>query len=89
MSISKREISMSEVLGTYLSYTPSSTETHEFYADLRTMNHTLLRDAIAECQAAKKEDDAPADITKRQLIHSVYTRKVKELGFKFQVQRLI
>jgi hypothetical protein len=80
MTTAKREISLSEVLGSYLCYTPSSTETHEFFADLRTMNHTLLRDSIQECQQAKKEEGAPAGLPKRHLIHMVYTRKVKELA---------
>ena len=80
MTTTKREISLTEVLGSYLCYTPSSTETHEFLADLRTMNHTLLRDSIQECQKAKKEAGAPEGLPKRHLIHMVYTRKVKELA---------
>lgn len=78
MTIIKREIDLPETLGVYLAYTPSSTETHAFYADLRTMSHTLLRDAILECANSKKQPAAGQ--TKRHLIHSVYTRKIKELA---------
>lgn len=80
MTVVKREVSLSEALGAYLCYTPSSTETHEFFADLRTLNHTLLRDSIRECHHAKKEDSVQGAPSKRHLIHMVYTRKIKELA---------
>ncbi|MCF7699951.1 hypothetical protein [Loktanella sp. M215] len=80
MTIFKREISLSEVLGTYLCYTPGTAETDEFRADLRTLNHTLLRDSIQECHQAEKEKDTANAGSKRHLIHQAYTRKVKELA---------
>lgn len=80
MTILKREITLSEALGAYLCYTPGTAETDGFRADLRTLNHTLLHDSIQECQQAEKVKDAAKTVPKRQLIHQVYTRKVKELA---------
>ncbi|WP_150120290.1 hypothetical protein [Sulfitobacter sp. HI0021] len=80
MTVVKREISLIEALGAYLCYTPKYTETDEFHADLRTLNHTLFRDAIRECHNGKKEEHVEGAPSKRQLIHMVYTRKVKELA---------
>lgn len=93
MSVTKREVSLAEVLGTYLSYTPNYAETEQFRSDLRTMNHTLLRDAIEECKKANKAPKGAAPQTKRHLIHSVYMRKVKELAsiypFLFAVENAL
>lgn len=93
MSIVKRDISLEEVLGTYLDYTPSYAETERFRSDLRTLNHTLLRDAILECtNSPNLATGAPAN-TKRHLMHGVYTRKVKELAslypFLFAVENAL
>lgn len=92
MSIEKREISLMEVLGVYLSYTPNYSETERFRSDLRTLNHTLLRDSILECTKSGKVDK-PNRASKRQLMHSVYTRKVKELAsmypFLFTVENAL
>lgn len=93
MSVAKREISLTEALGRYLSYTPNYAETEQFRTDLRTMNHTLLRDSIEEClQARKAPGEVPAQ-TKRQLMHDVYTRKIKELAslypFLFAVENAL
>ncbi len=61
-------------------YTPRATETDAFLADLRTLNPTLLRDSIYECHRASKSAGMPEGTSKRDLIHAVYTRKVKELA---------
>lgn len=80
MGVAKREISLAEALGLYLSYTPNYNETDQFRTDLRTLNHTLLRDSIKECVEAAKTPQAAPNSTKRRLIHHVYHRKVKELA---------
>ena len=80
MGVAKREISLAEALGLYLSYTPNYNETDQFRTDLRTLNHTLLRDSIKECVEASKTPQAAPNNTKRLAIHHVYCRKVKELA---------
>lgn len=80
MGVAKREISLAEALGLYLSYTPNYNETDQFRSDLRTLNHTLLRDSIKECVEATKTPQAAPNSTKRRAIHHVYHRKVKELA---------
>lgn len=93
MSVAKREISLTEALGRYLSYTPNYAETEQFRTDLRTMNHTLLRDSIEECIQAKKAPGEVSSQTKRQLMHDVYMRKIKELAslypFLFAVENAL
>ncbi len=93
MSVAKREVSLSETLGIYLSYTPSYAETEQFRADLRILNNTLLHDSIKECQKSQKAPQGASQGQKRILIHSVYTRKVKELAalypFIFQVENAL
>ena len=79
-SILKNEVSLREVLGVYLKYTPSYAETEQLHSDLRTMNHTLLRDAILECEKAKKLPATALKGEKRKAFHEVYARKVKELA---------
>lgn len=80
MGVAKREISLTEALGLYLSYTPNYNETDQFRTDLRTLNHTLLRDSIKECVEASKTPQAAPNSAKRAAIHLVYCRKVKELA---------
>lgn len=80
MGVAKREISLAEALGLYLSYTPNYNETDQFRTDLRALNHTLLRDSIKECVEASKTPQAAPNNTKRHAIHHVYCRKVKELA---------
>ncbi len=93
MSIEKREVNIAEVLGVYLSYTPNYAETDGFKSDLRTLNHTLLRDAILECANSGKINVGAQPQTKRQRMHGVYTRKVKELAsiypFLFSVENAL
>lgn len=80
MGVAKREVSLAEALGLYLSYTPNYNETDQFRTDLRTLNHTLLRDSIKECVEASRTPQAAPNNTKRRAIHHVYYRKVKELA---------
>lgn len=93
MSISKEDVSIGEVLGAYLSYTPTYTETEHFWADIGCLNHTLLYDAIVECRDAEKVPAGAEPQTKRQKIHDVYVRKIKELSslypFFFSVENAL
>lgn len=93
MSIEKREVSIAEVLGLYLNYTPTYAETDRFKSDLRTLNHTLLRDSLLECTNSGKLNAGTPPQTKRQRLHGVYTRKVKELAsmypFLFSVENAL
>jgi hypothetical protein len=79
-TIVKSEVSLHEVIGVYLKYTPSYAETEQLRTDLRTMNHTLLRDAILECTKTNKVPDGALKGQKRKAFHEIYTRKVKELA---------
>lgn len=93
MSIEKNEVTIQEALGTYLSYTPTYAETEQLRTDLRTMNHTLIRDAILECQKSKKVPAGAPRGEKRRAMHAVYIRKVKELAslypFLFSVENAL
>lgn len=93
MSVIKEDVSISDALGAYLSYTPSYAETDQFRTDLACLNHTLLRDAIAECVKAEKVHQNADPRTRRQNIHAVYVRKIKELSslypFLFSVENAL
>jgi len=93
MSVIKREIDLPEVLGAYLNYTPRYVETEQFRSDLRTLNHTLLRDTLLECTETERVVEDQLVQSKRQRVHSVYTRKVKELAamypFLFSVENAL
>lgn len=93
MSIEKNEVTIQEALGAYLSYTPTYAETEQLRTDLRTMNHTLIRDAVLECQKSKKVPAEAQRGEKRRAMHAVYTRKVKELAslypFLFSVENAL
>lgn len=79
MSVVKRRISIENLLGTYLSFTPKPTEVDLFYADIRTLNTTLLHDAIEECLETQKLSRGGAE-QQRAEIYRVYIRKTKELA---------
>lgn len=93
MSVEKPEVTMEQVIGAYLNYTPTYAETEQLRTDLRTMNHTLIRDSILECQKARKVAVYAPRGEKRRVMHAVYTRKVKELAalypFLFTVENAL
>ncbi|MCJ2065988.1 hypothetical protein MKK63_25250 [Methylobacterium sp. J-088] len=79
MSISKRHVTTRELLGEYLTFTPGSREIDLLEADMRTLNPTLLRDAILEGVNTRVRRSVPAS-DQRRLLHQIYARKVKEFS---------
>lgn len=79
MSISKRHVPTHKLLGEYLTFTPRSRETDLLNADMRTLNPTLLRDAIREATETRRLRAVPPT-EQRQLLHQIYTRKIKEFS---------
>lgn len=78
-SITKRHIPTRELLGEYLSFVPRPQEVDHFEVDMRTLNPTLLRDSIREGVQVRRLQAVPVD-QQRQIIHRIYTRKVKEFS---------
>jgi len=79
MPITKRHVQTRELLGEYLTFLPQPKEVNRFETDMRTLNPTLLRDAIREGVQARKLQSVPAE-DQRRLIHQIYVRKVKEFS---------
>jgi hypothetical protein len=84
MSVLKRHIPTRELLGEYLTLSPTPQQVALFEADMRTLNPTLLRDSIREAKATK--DLANTSLgEQRNIIHRIYTRKVKEFSSLYPV----
>lgn len=79
MSISKRHVPTRELLGEYLTFTPRSREVDLLDTDMRTLNPTLLRDAIREATGTRRLRAVPPE-EQRSLVHQIYTRKIKEFS---------
>lgn len=79
MSIIKRHIPTRELLGAYLTFSPNPREVEGFEADMRILNPTLLKDSILEAKATTDMARVPQN-EQRQIIHRIYTRKIKEFS---------
>lgn len=84
MSIIKRHIPTMELLGEYLTFSPTLKQVAYFDADLRTLNPTLLRDSIREANATKGLVGI-GPVEQRRIIHRIYTRKIKEFSSLYPV----
>lgn len=91
-SITKRHVPTTQLLGEYLTFVPRPQEVNRFEMDMRTLNPTLLRDSIREAVQAQALQRVPAE-EQRQVIHRVYTRKIKEFSsiypFVFAVENAL
>lgn len=77
--ISDRHQPTWDLMAQYFTFTPNSRDLRAFYADMKTLNPVVLRDAITECIAIN--DDNRIDYTKqRAFIHKVYNRRIKEFS---------
>jgi hypothetical protein len=79
MSIIKRYIPTRELLGAYLTFSPNPREVDSFETDMRILNPTLLKDSILEAKATTDMARTP-QAEQRQIIHRIYTRKIKEFS---------
>lgn len=78
-SITKRHVPTSQLLGEYLTFVPTPQQVDEFRIDMRTLNPTLLRDAIREGVQVRALQTIPTH-KQRLVIHRIYTRKMKEFS---------
>ena len=84
MSIAKRHIPTMELLGEYLTFSPTPRQVASFDADMGTLNPTLLRDSIKEAKATRNLNGID-HAEQRRIIHAIYTRKVKEFSALYPV----
>lgn len=91
-SITKRHVPTSQLLGEYLTFVPTPNQVDNFKTDMRTFNPTLLRDSIREGVQVQALQQIPVQ-EQRQLIHKIYTRKIKEFSsiypFVFAVENAL
>ncbi len=91
-SVTKRHVPTSQLLGEYLTFVPTPQQVDAFKTDMRTLNPTLLRDAIREGVQVKALQQIPTH-EQRLVIHRIYTRKIKEFSsiypFVFAVENAL
>lgn len=78
-TISSRHSATWDAMSQYFTFTPNSKDLRALEADMRTLNPTVLRDAITECIAVNKQNRIHY-LSQRSFIHNAYNRRIKEFA---------